>query len=366
MRVIVVGGGILGASAAYHLARAGAEVVLADAAHEGRATAAGAGIVCPWANDDGGLWYSFYGEGAKFYPRVIAALAEDGETDTGYARVGGLVVDADASLLDDLATRIAGRAAERPEAGAVTRLAPAEARGHFPPLHPEFGGVHIAGGARVDGRLMAAALRRAAAKRGVTERAGLATLVAEGGRVRGIRIGEERIEADAVIVTAGAWARELLAPLGLALDVAPQRGQITHLRVRTGDTGAWPVILPTGSHYLLSFPDQRVVVGATRETGAGFDYRVTAAGQAEVLNNALAVAPGLADATLIETRIGFRPAAGAMRPLLGGVPGIEGLVIGNGLGAAGLTMGPFAGFLLSELVLGRAPEHPLDPFRPFG
>jgi len=49
MRVIVIGAGILGASAAYHLSSAGAEVEIVDAAHQGRATQAGAGIICPWA-----------------------------------------------------------------------------------------------------------------------------------------------------------------------------------------------------------------------------------------------------------------------------------------------------------------------------
>ena len=48
MRIAVVGAGILGASTAYHLAAAGAEVVLVDDVSEGRATAAGAGIICPW------------------------------------------------------------------------------------------------------------------------------------------------------------------------------------------------------------------------------------------------------------------------------------------------------------------------------
>ena len=48
MRVIVIGAGVLGASAAFHAALAGAQVVLVDQAHDGRATAAGAGIVCPW------------------------------------------------------------------------------------------------------------------------------------------------------------------------------------------------------------------------------------------------------------------------------------------------------------------------------
>jgi D-amino-acid dehydrogenase len=110
-----------------------------------------------------------------------------------------------------------------------------------------------------------------------------------------------------------------------------------------------------------------VVVGATREIGSGFDYRVTAAGQAEVLNEALAVAPGLGPAILLETRIGFRPVSPDLRPMLGRIAGLDGLVIGNGLGPSGLTIGPFAGHLLAQLVLGQAPELDLaayDPLRP--
>jgi D-amino-acid dehydrogenase len=121
-------------------------------------------------------------------------------------------------------------------------------------------------------------------------------------------------------------------------------------------------VSPPGSHYLVAFDDSRVVVGATRELGSGFDYHVTAAGQAEVLNQALAVAPGLAAATLIETRIGFRPLARDNRPILAAAPGIEGLLIGNGLGPSGLTIGPYAGRLLAQLALGRTPEVDLGPY----
>jgi D-amino-acid dehydrogenase len=142
------------------------------------------------------------------------------------------------------------------------------------------------------------------------------------------------------------------------------RGQIVHLRLPGSDTSAWPVILPQSSHYLLTFEDSRVVAGATREADSGFDYRVTAAGQAEVLQEALHVAPGLAAATVIETRIGFRPSSADGAPLLGQVRGVEGLLVGNGLGAAGLTIGPFAGKLLAELALGRAPAMDLRPFDP--
>jgi D-amino-acid dehydrogenase len=185
--------------------------------------------------------------------------------------------------------------------------------------------------------------------------------------VSGIRLGAEAIAADCVVVSAGAWAPEILQPLGIALPVAPQRGQITHLRLEGVDTSTWPVLLPPGSHYLLAFEGSRVVVGATRETGSGFDYRITAAGQAEVLNQALSVAPGLGAATLVETRIGFRPVGPDLRPMLGRIAGFDGMLIGNGLGPSGLTIGPFAGCLLAQLVLGEAPELDLaayDPLRP--
>ncbi len=131
------------------------------------------------------------------------------------------------------------------------------------------------------------------------------------------------------------------------------------------DTASWPVVSPLGgSHYLLAFPDARVVVGATRETGAGFDHRVTAAGQLEVLEQALAVAPGLRDATLLETRVGFRPATPDGRPVLGALPGHPHVVLATGFGPGGLTLAPFAGSLVADVVLGGTPQVDLTPYRP--
>jgi D-amino-acid dehydrogenase len=366
MRVAVVGAGVLGASAAFHLALAGAEVVLVDRAHEGRATAAGAGIVSPWSSEVADPeWRRIADAGARYYPALVRLLAEHGEADVGYRRVGSLCVATERSDLDRIERAVLARRAEAPEAGEVSRLSPAEARRLFPPLHPDLAAVRVGGGARVDGRLLADALRRAAERRGARVHAGAASgLLGGGGRVTGVRVGAEAVAADAVVVAAGAWAPALLEPVGIALAVSPQRGQISHLRLEGAATGSWPVVLPPGSHYLLAFDDSRVVVGATRETGAGFDCRVTAAGQAEVLNQALAVAPGLASATLVETRIGLRPVGPDVRPMLGPVAGLGGLVIGNGLGPSGLTIGPYAGRLLAQAALGEAPDTDLTPYDP--
>jgi D-amino-acid dehydrogenase len=148
------------------------------------------------------------------------------------------------------------------------------------------------------------------------------------------------------------------------LGVAPQRGQISHFELPGVDTSAWPVVLPVSSHYLLAFPGSRVVAGATRETGSGFDYRVTAAGQREVLEQALGAAPGLADATLLETRIGFRPASEDGLPLLGPLAAHPDVLVTTGFGPSGLTLAPLAGDLVAGLALGERPALDLTPYRP--
>jgi D-amino-acid dehydrogenase len=361
LKIIVVGAGMFGASTAYHLARAGGEVVIVDAAHEGRATAAGAGIINPWSSRiEDPDFYRLSAGGGRYYPQLLALLAEDGEADTGYRKVGALCVTADTGELRFMERLIRERQA--PEAGEISVLSPAQARELFPPLREDLSAVHLTGAARVDGRRLAPALLRAGVRHGAEQRPGIASLVMEKERARGVRVGADTIEADAVVVTAGAWAPQLLQPLGVKLAVEPQRGQIVHLRLPGVETGAWPVVSPLADHYLLTFDDSRVVVGATREWGSGFDYRVTAAGLHKVLQDALSVAPGLADATIVETRIGFRPMPLDAKVTLGFVT--DGLAVGNGLGASGLTIGPYAGKLLAQLVLHGSAEIDLGPYRP--
>jgi D-amino-acid dehydrogenase len=367
MRIVIVGAGVVGASAAFHLSRSGADVTVVDARLDGRATAAGAGILCPWlSGTDDEAFYRLYAAGAAYYPNLASLLSEAGETDLGYRRCGALAVSADAEDLEWTERLALRRQTHAPAMGAVTRLTPLEARALFPPLRGDLGAVFIDGGARVDGRRLAAALLRAARHHGATVVQEQATILANGRRVTGVEAGGARHGADVVIVCAGAWATELLRPLQAERPVQPQRGQIVHMRLEGADTASWPIILPPSSHYLVPFEDGRVVAGATRETGAGFDYRVTAGGQTEVLAEALRIAPGLGAATLVETRVGFRPVGPGVRPMLGWVPELDGLAIGNGLGAAGLTIGPFAGRLLADLVTGQRSVLDLAPFDPGG
>jgi D-amino-acid dehydrogenase len=369
-RVVVVGSGIVGATAAWRLAGRGVEVVLVDSGEAGRATSAGAGIVQPWRPAATGPWGAYSDLAGATWPRLAGELAADSGQDSSYAVVGGLTVGEDVGVLRALAEELTAARVPRGWSGlgALELLDPGVATGRFPVLRADLAALWVGGVGRLDGRLFREAAVLAAGRAGAGVRPGRAELVADGTRVRGVRVDGEVVAADVVVAAAGAWTDELCRPLGTALRLEPMRGQIVHFQLPGVDTAGWPTVLTHaeehGHHYLLAFPGGRVVVGATREADAGFDRRVTAAGQRQVLDAALTLAPGLADATVLETRVGFRPVTPDGLPLLGPVPGLDGLVVATGLGANGLTYGPLMGELAAGLALGEQPPIDLTAFRP--
>jgi D-amino-acid dehydrogenase len=382
-RIVVVGAGIVGASVAYHLARRGVAVVVVEGVLAGSATSAGAGIICPWTNSDDGPAYRLGTDGARYYPELISMLAEDGEAGAGYQRVGALCLTGKAAhtgtgasaegaaagrvSLREIEALVRSRVPDNPEIGEISALPPGRPHELFPPLAGELGAVWIGGAARIDGRAIRGSLLRAAARYGARLMTGTAALTESRGRITGaVEVSSsEAIEADTVVVAAGAWTARICAALSDAaarsLAIGPQRGQIVHLDVPGADTGRWPVVLPDHGPYLLAFPPCRVVLGATRED-AGFDHRVTAGGLGGLLAAAAGLAPGLADATVVQTRVGFRPVTPDGLPLLGTLT--DGLVIAAGNGPEGLTAGPWTGRMAAALALGEEPTADLTAFDP--
>jgi D-amino-acid dehydrogenase len=354
MRIAVVGGGVAGASVAFHAAGAGADVVLIDQGHDGQATAAGAGIICPWTSSvDNPDHYRLAAAGAAYYPELIDRLGKLGQTTVGYRRTGVLCLAADTSDAAQLEGLVRQRAEHDTGAGEISRLSGNQACRLFPLLRDDLPAVRIAGGARVDGRLLRDALRNAAIHNGAEVVCGHAELIIEHRRAVGVRVNGTRHDIDVVVAAAGAWTPHFLQTAPATVELAPQRGQIVHLAVPQADTSSWPVVQPPNRHYLVPFDDARVVAGATRESGSGFDSRVTAGGLSEILQHALDAAPGLADAGHCETRVGLRPLSADGLPYLGWLPDTDGVAVATGFGPTGLTMAPVAGKLVADLVTGR-------------
>lgn len=356
-KYVVIGAGIAGASIAYQLARSGTKVTIVDRQDNGQATDAAAGIICPWLSQRRNkAWYTLAKNGASFYPELIKQLAEDGETKTGYTRVGAISIHHDEKKLCAVKNRALNRREHAPEIGDVAFLDQKETKAMFPLLADGYSSVHVSGAARVDGRALRDALLCGAEKHGARFLHGNAELLYEGKHISGISVNGDELKSDMVIAATGVWMDQLLAPLHIAFHVIAQKAQIMHVEVAKSDTASWPVVMPPNDQYMLAFDNQRIVIGATHENDAGFNTRVTAGGVHEILTKALEIAPDLANSKILETRVGFRPSTPGFLPVLGPLPGFEGLLVVNGLGASGLTMGPYVGAQLAKLALGKETE----------
>jgi D-amino-acid dehydrogenase len=371
--VAVIGAGLVGLSLAYELACLGAGVTVLDAAHPGRATDAGAGILSPVtsAETDAGVW-PFLRRCGAHYPALVARLAADGAdvTAAGYGACGLLSVGLRAS--EERWFAPFAELVLRRSPGEVHEVSPSEAGELFPPLTPVHRALHAPGAARVDGRGMAAALRHAAAARGVEFVQGAVHGVvagASGGRrVTSVAVeGHRNVDCDLLAVAGGAWTAAIGEWLGRDLPVGPTKGQIVHLGVEA-ETAGWPIVQPLLTHYLVPWPGGRVACGGTFETGAGFSVTVTAAGLHELLRECLQVAPGLERAAYRETRVGLRPTSADDRALVGPLPGWGNICVATGHGANGLLQGPYSARVLAHAMAGTAlpgGEPPLpDAFDP--
>jgi glycine/D-amino acid oxidase-like deaminating enzyme len=367
MKTIVVGAGIAGASAAFHLTELGVEVDIVDSDAPGRATYAGAGIICPWLSKNQDQHYQALSFAAfRYYEPLVTRLKALGQTGIQYDLVGGLAVGESRDQLAPIVERLERHLDNGvKEVGDIRILDRGGPRELFPYLDPGLVGIYLKGAARLSGESVRSALLGAATQAGARKLSGAATLERSGDSLVGVRLDGDLLRADVVIVAGGAWSADLCRPLGIELGLEPQRGQILHLKVEETNTGSWPVIVPVlNDYYLLAFPDSRVVVGATRETGSGFDCRVTAGGVLEVLREGLAIAPDLEKATLAEVRVGLRPMTKDGLPLVGRPSQLPGLIIATGMGRYGLTIGPYAGRLAAQLATGQGTEIDLTPYKP--
>lgn len=366
--IAVIGGGIVGASTAYHLAKAGVDTVLVDGEQPGKATSAGAGIVAPGTSTRPlPQFYELAQPAVSYYATLASDLESLNEKDCGYEVCGSLMVadteEKAAKHPEYRALMEQRREDGMPNLGDISEISPADAKRMLPILGDMYSAIHIAGSARVDGRTMREALTLAAQKLGVRVIPGNGAIEIQSDRVVGVITEQESIPVDAVVVAAGAWTNTVLDPTGFSLPINPQKGQIVHLDMPEQETSRWPILGWGESQYQLSFGPNRVVCGATREFNSGYDTRVTPAGVKHILDEQLRICPGLANSTLVDVRVGLRPYSDDALPYIGMVPGMENLVVSSGHGPSGLQLGPYSGLLAAELAQGLQPSTNIESFR---
>ncbi|MHB1558827.1 MAG: glycine oxidase ThiO [Isosphaeraceae bacterium] len=365
--IVIVGGGVIGLSIAYALAREGLRPILLDRREPGReASWAGAGLIPPIADRPPGGGVSLNplaalrGWSARLYPEWSAALQDETGIDPGYRRTGGVDV-AWTAHEDDALRAAAGQ--WRAEGIAWERIPPGDHARVEPALNPKLRSVYfLPDRAQVRNPRLLAALKAAVVRRGAVlegYRAALGFTI-DGRRITAVRTEAGEIPCGRAIVAAGAWSGGLLEPAGVRAPTPPIKGQIVLLRA---ERPLLRRVVEHGKNYIVPRDDGRILVGATEET-AGFDTRPTAAGARDLLGEAIRLCPALGEAAIEATWAGLRPGSVDGRPYLGVAPEVENLILATGHRRAGLQLAPGTAELVVDLVLGRTPRLDLSPFRP--
>lgn len=361
--VLIIGGGVIGASIAYYLSEQGVSVTLLERGRAGgHASLAAAGLLHPILSAGTPEPLRTLSEASfDLFPDLVARLRDLTAIDAEYQEPGWLKValnEAQARAL--VADGISAASARY----GVHSISGEEARALEPALSTDIvQALHLPRGADVYAPSLLQAYTHAAARLGATIRRGVEVveLCVEQQRVTGARTADgERLTAGHTIVAGGAWSARLVAPLGLDLAVFPLRGQILALHAIPAPL-VRSVFGPVAA--LTPKADGSVVVGATVEN-AGFDDRLTADGIRMLLDAARTLAPGLGDVTFRQAWVGLRPGSPDTMPLLGPLGDWDSVSVATGHTREGIALSPITGRLMAQYVRGEPTDLPLAPFSP--
>jgi len=375
--VVIVGGGIVGTAAAMFLAEAGASVTLVE--RDGLASAASGA-------NSGVIQHPFDPVLAALYRETLEHDRRLAEANVGFA-IGAEPVGLLYVSRDERAVRETDRllALAFPDLGRdvvqgmdLARLDPA--------VSPELWACRVDIGFPVQPAASTYGFATLAERAGVRVRVGRpAVLEHDRDRVTGVVVAGVEIAAGAVLVAAGPWTPEVVDPTGRWRPIQPRWGVVVE------------TLLPEGPHHVLEEAEIGEAIGTDRpapeSTIDGVDEAASEAhvdfsfvpvdGVASIgstfltrepeaaswvepiLAHAARFVPAVADAPIRGTRSCPRPQSLDGRPLIGAVPGRDGLFVCAGHGPWGISTGPASARLVADAILGRPPATPraLDPAR---
>ncbi|OXM45799.1 NAD(P)/FAD-dependent oxidoreductase [Amycolatopsis alba] len=375
-RVAVLGAGIVGAACARELSLAGFDVVVVDRGRPAGGTT---------SHGEGNILVSDKGPGAELelaklsvalWPRVVAEIADEDARAAAaieYDPKGGIVVattDDGARALTAFAGSQSGVRAEQLSPEGLAEAEPALTREVTAAFrYPEDAQVQPAGAALA---LLGSALRHGARLRSGAEVVGASI---HKGRIVGVRVPGEVIEADVVVNAAGPWAGEVSARLGAPIAIRPRRGEVlvttpmpgvirhkVYDADYVGAVGADSGGLQT-SAVVESTWGGTVLIGSSRRR-VDFDDAIRPDVLSAIAVKALRLFPALADVAVMRAYGGFRPYVDDHLPVLGADPRLGNLWHATGHEGAGIGLSVGTARLLRELLTGTEPAMPVEEFTP--
>ena len=378
--IIIIGGGVIGTSIAFHLAKRGKRVLLV----ERQDLASGASGSCDQQiilqSKNPGVHLELALKSAELYP----ALAQELEHDIEYNASGGMILietPEEMDVMQDFVERQrqSGLQVDILERKEAVKLQPGLAEhivgASYSPQDAEVNPIELT-------LAFAKAAKRLRAE--IRLNTEVVTLIMSAQRVEGVKTTQGTFYADTVINAAGAWAPEIGKMTGLQIPIKPRRGQIAIteavapflkrvlLSAQYIVAKYHPGILERSSSRarqlgvglaLSQSKKGNILIGATREF-AGYDTRVSYDGMKEILKNAARLAPPLKEMNLIRVMAGLRPYTPDGLPLIGWIDGLEGLFMAAGHEGDGIALSPITGKIVSELICDGKSVVDMSPFNP--
>jgi len=373
--VVVIGAGIVGAACARELAVRGVGVTLVDRGEiAGGTTGLGEGNVLA-SDKDEGPELELTREALAMYDEIEGRLGHVARI----RRKGALIVHTDEQTWDGEPARVDRMLRYGLRCGLID---PAGVRKLEPALTgPILGAAWFPDDVQCAPRPITRALVREARTAGAVVRTGceVSSISADGGRVRGVRVGDGTlVEAGAVVLAAGAWSRRLAGSAGLELPLEPRWGQLARLTPRRRDPPLLRRKVVDGS-YLASVAsadpgleittvlettwEGDVLVGSSRAR-RGFDNSVDPAVTDAMVRRAARLVPAVADLPVDEVWSGLRPWLPDHLPAIGPSARVPGLWVATGHEGAGIALGPVTGRVLAQAFCGETPLVDLAPYDP--
>jgi glycine/D-amino acid oxidase-like deaminating enzyme len=369
--VVVIGGGVVGTSVAFHLSRLGAKkVLLLERETIGSGTTA----------QSSGILRTHYSvrENVELAKRSwdvfndFAAYVGDAEASCGLVRCGYLISAAAGDKLDPLRASLAEQEAQGIRLEVLSRAQASE-------LLPiaSFDDAALIGfepdAGFADAYLVATSFARSARRGGVTIREGVCAnrLLLDGPRVVGVATSTGNVACATVLSTQNIWTRELAAWVDRAMPVVPERHAVLALECETAPyTFAMPVfkdLASPGMLYCRSYGGRQMLVSEglvgerlaatdTEQADVPLDY-VAAVGE-----QVAARFPAYEAAGLASSWTGVYDVTPDWNPVLGRLPGISGLVMGFGFSGHGFKLSPTVGRVLAQEALGLPTDVSLAPY----
>lgn len=339
--IAIIGGGIIGLSIGWQLARENMSVHIFDQRNAGKqASWAAAGMLSPYSEAvNGNLNALQIGkQSLSLYPSFLEELNEDSRTVLPKESEGTLCV---AINRDDREWLHRQYTFMKKNGMPVYWLSGEEARQKEPLLSPRVNsGIWIPSERQINNHLLIKALKEAFVARGgtLTEKTKITQLLSRNGN-DALKIQAENGQSyytDIVINATGAWAE----------NIRPIKGQLLNLKMQ-------PHLLLKGMIrtpriYLAPKQDGIVRVGATSED-QGFNEDIMAGATLELLKNAWEIVPAISEYKMEEITVGLRPVAANHMPIIGASP-LKGIYHAIGHGRSGILLAPYTAYLIKKLI----------------